>query len=75
MVYYSGSAPVRLPIGQNGQVLTVAANGTPNWEFLGQSVDVYYVAEHGTDAPAPIVSNLVTLLCLISTPEVFVASI
>ncbi len=54
MVYYSGSAPVRLPIGQDGQVLTVGANGTPNWEFLGQSVDVYYVAEHGTDAPAPI---------------------
>ena len=54
MVYYSGSAPVRLPIGQDGQVLTVGSAGVPNWEFLGQSVDVYYVAEHGTDNPAPI---------------------
>ena len=54
MVYYSGSTPVRLPIGEDGQILTVSADGVPNWEFLGQSVDVYYVAEHGTDAPAPI---------------------
>ena len=54
MVYYSGATPVRLPVGQDGQILTVSSNGTPNWEFLGQSVDVYYVAEHGTDAPAPI---------------------
>lgn len=53
MVYYSGSTPVRLPIGEDGQILTVNSNGVPNWEFLGQSVDVYYVAEHGTDAPAP----------------------
>lgn len=54
MVYYSGSTPVRLPVGQDGQILTVNSSGVPNWEFLGQSVDVYYVAEHGTDAPAPI---------------------
>lgn len=54
LVYYSGTAPTRLPIGEDGQVLTVSPQGIPNWEFLGQSTDVYYVAEHGTDAPAPI---------------------
>ena len=54
MVYYSGAAPVRLPVGQDGQVLTVSSDGVPNWEFLGKSVDVYHVAEHGTDNPAPI---------------------
>ena len=54
LVFYSGTAPVRLPIGEDGQVLTVSNDGTPNWEFLGKSTDVYYVAEHGTDAPAPI---------------------
>jgi hypothetical protein len=54
LVYYSGSAPTRLPIGQDGQVLTVNADGIPNWEFLGSSEDVYFVAEHGVDSPAPI---------------------
>lgn len=54
MVYYSGTSPVRLPIGEDGQVLTVSPDGIPNWEFLGKSTDVYWVAEHGTDAPAPI---------------------
>jgi hypothetical protein len=54
MVYYSGATPVRLPVGQDGQILTVNSSGVPNWEFLGQSVDVYYVAEHGTNSPAPI---------------------
>ena len=53
MVYYSGSAPTRLPIGRDGQVLTVSPDGVPEWAFLGASEDVYYVAEHGTDAPAP----------------------
>ena len=44
---------VRLPIGQDGLCPTVQCPaGVPNWEFLGQSVDVYYVAEHGTDNPS-----------------------
>jgi len=54
LVYYSGAAPQRLPIGLDGQVLTVQADGTPGWEFLGLIEDVYYVAEHGLDNPAPI---------------------
>jgi hypothetical protein len=53
MVYYSGSAPTRLPIGRDGQVLTVNADGLPEWAFLGATEDVYYVAEHGRDLPAP----------------------
>ena len=54
LVYYSGSAPARLPIGQDGQILTVNAEGLPNWEFIGDTDDVYYVAGHGKDNPAPI---------------------
>ena len=54
LVYYSGSAPTRLPIGIDGQVLQVNQQGLPEWAFLGSSADVYYVAEHGVDNPAPI---------------------
>ena len=54
MVYYSGTAPTRLPIGQDGQILTVSKEGIPKWEFLGNQNDVYYVAEHGQDLPSPI---------------------
>jgi hypothetical protein len=54
MVYYGGAGPTRLPIGLNGQVLQVNESGVPEWAFLGSSDDVYYVAEHGVDEPAPI---------------------
>ena len=54
MVYYSGSAPTRLPIGRDGQVLTVGADNIPEWAFIGSVDDVYHVAEHGVDSPAPI---------------------
>jgi len=54
LVYFTGSAPARLPIGENGQVLTVSANNLPNWEFLSSVEDVYYVAEHGVDGEYPI---------------------
>jgi hypothetical protein len=53
LVYYSGSAPTRLPIGLQGQVLTVGTTGIPEWEFLQSVEDVYYVAEHGIDRPFP----------------------
>jgi len=53
LVYYNGSGPVRLPIGANGQVLTVSADSIPEWAYLGDADDVYYVAEHGVDSPAP----------------------
>ena len=54
LVYYSGSAPTRLPVGRDGQVLTVSSTGIPEWAFIGSTADVYYVAEHGLDLPAPI---------------------
>ena len=54
LVYYSGSAPTRLPVGRDGQVLTVSSDGIPEWAFIGSTADVYYVAEHGLDRPAPI---------------------
>ena len=53
LVYYSGSAPTRLPVGKEGQVLTVGSAGVPNWEFLQSVEDTYYVAEHGIDRPFP----------------------
>jgi hypothetical protein len=53
LVYYSGSAPTRLPVGLEGQVLTVGASGIPDWEFLQTIEDIYYVSEHGIDRPFP----------------------
>ena len=53
LVYYSGSAPTRLPIGKVGQVLQVSEESIPKWEFLQSVEDIYYVAEHGVDAPYP----------------------
>lgn len=53
LVYYSGAGPARLPIGQEGQVLTVS-NGLPAWDYFGRVAKVFYVAPHGTNSPAPI---------------------
>ena len=53
LVFYNGSAPTRLPVGLEGQVLTVGSDSTPTWEFLQSVEDVYYVAEHGIDRPYP----------------------
>jgi len=54
LVYYAGAGPARLPVGIEGQVLEVSPEGIPEWAFRGQTEDVYYVAEHGTDGPAPV---------------------
>ena len=54
MVYFSGSAPTRLPIGQDGQVLKVGENDTPTWEFLASIDDIYYVADKGFDGEYPV---------------------
>ena len=53
LVYFSGSAPTRLPIGKVGQVLQVSTDTIPKWEFLQSIEDVYFVAEHGVDSPYP----------------------
>jgi len=52
LVYYSGSGPTRLPIGDEGQVLSVDG-GYPAWAYFGRVSKVYYVAPHGTNTPAP----------------------
>jgi len=54
LVYFSGAGPSRLPIGTEGQVLRVSSDLTPEWRTLGQSINGYYVAEHGTDGTAPV---------------------
>jgi len=53
LVYYGGAGPTRLPIGVEGQVLR-AGETDPEWVTLGQVDQLYYVAPHGTDLPAPI---------------------
>ena len=53
LVYYTGEVPTRLPIGKEGQVLTVSPDSIPGWEFLQSVEDVYFVAEHGVDRPFP----------------------
>ena len=57
ILYYSGSGPTRLPIGQEGEILTVSSDGVPEWQFLGDNPDVYYVSTAGVDSPAPIRGN------------------
>jgi len=53
LVFYSGAGPTRLPIGIEGQVLV--SDGTlPEWRTLGATDQVYYVAPHGKDSPAPV---------------------
>ena len=54
LVYYSNAGPARLGIGEWGDVLQVGQTGFPEWAKLGLADDVYYVAEHGADLPAPI---------------------
>jgi len=60
ILYYGGSGPSRLPIGSEGQVLSVASNGIPEWKDFLSVPDVFYVAGGiGADNPAP--TNGVTL--------------
>jgi hypothetical protein len=52
LVYYSGAGPARLPIGDEGQILTVSG-GLPIWTYFGRTAKVFYVAPHGTNSPSP----------------------
>jgi len=45
----AAGANVNLPIGSNGQVLTVSSTGLPVWERNNLCANVYYVATDGTD--------------------------
>jgi len=48
LVYYGGAGPARLPIGTDGQVLTVSGTNLV-WNTFGDIADIYYVATTGTD--------------------------
>ena len=50
LVYESGAGASRLPIGTNGQVLTVNSGGVPNWEKNNTTYPVFYVTEEGSDS-------------------------
>ena len=54
LVYFGGAGPTRLPVGVEGQVLRVSEDDIPEWFTIGKVDHVYYVANHGTDHPAPI---------------------
>ena len=54
LVYFGGAGPTRLPVGIEGQVLRVSEDDIPEWYTIGKVDHVYYVANHGTDHPAPI---------------------
>jgi len=56
LLYYSGSGPVRLPIGAPGQVLSVdSVTLLPKWSTLGATNNIFYVEkEKGSDTPAPL---------------------
>jgi hypothetical protein len=53
LLYYGGSGPTRLPIGDDGQILK--SNGTlPVWDYWGVIQKVFYVSTvEGVDSPAP----------------------
>jgi hypothetical protein len=49
LIYESGSGPSRLPIGANGQILTVNSGGVPHWEKNNSTHPVFYITEEGSD--------------------------
>ena len=49
VLYISGSGAARLPIGNNGQVLTVDSNGFPAWQNNNVTDPVFYVTTNGDD--------------------------
>ena len=53
LFYYGGSGPTRLPIGKEGQILSVSSGGLPEWKDFGSTPDVYYVGTNGADNAYP----------------------
>tara|TARA_X000000950_G_scaffold33582_1_gene36085 strand:- start:3729 stop:9425 length:5697 start_codon:yes stop_codon:yes gene_type:complete len=54
LLIYGASGPSRLAIGNPGQALVVNSAGTlPEWGYVGQIDQVYYVSPDGSDVPAP----------------------
>lgn len=54
LVYLGGSGPTRLPVGTEGQILTVNSTAEPEWRTLGRVDNLYYVSTDGVDGPAPV---------------------
>jgi len=53
LLIYNGAGPARLPIGEEGQVLTVDTTGLPAWKYWGRTDHVYYVGPDGVDGAYP----------------------
>ena len=50
LTYQGGGGAARLPIGSNGQVLSVSSGGVPTWENNNITYPVYYVSMEGSDS-------------------------
>jgi hypothetical protein len=50
VVYRNDTSTTRLPIGTNGQILTVNSSGVPNWENNDVAGNVYYVSKNGSNS-------------------------
>ena len=63
LLYYSGSGPARLPIGNTGQVLTVNdAGDLPEWSYINSVNNIYYVETNsGVDSPWPLYGSSLSL--------------
>jgi hypothetical protein len=61
LLYYSGTGPARLPLGEPGQVLKVNQTETaPEWGYLGQINNIVYVEpQEGKDEPAPLYGSTI----------------
>jgi hypothetical protein len=54
LLIYGPSGPVRLPVGNPGQVLAVNTAGTlPEWKYFGKIDNIWYVSTTGVDDLAP----------------------
>jgi len=53
ILIYNGAGPARLPIGEEGQILTVDTTGLPAWKYWGRTDHVYYVGPDGVDGTYP----------------------
>jgi hypothetical protein len=53
LVYFGSGGVTALPVGEEGQVLTVV-NGLPAWTTWGKSDEVFYVGPHGIDTIYPV---------------------
>jgi len=61
LLYYSGTGPAALPLGDPGQVLRVRQDETaPEWAYVGQINNIVYVEpQEGKDEPAPIYGSTI----------------